>query len=339
MQPAEPTLAALPNAVQRYFLATRPAFLSVTLFGSLIGLGTAHASDVAIAWPTALVTLVFALLAHAGVNVLNDYYDALNGTDEMNTERVFPYTGGSRFIQNGVLTLAQTARFGVALFAAVMLAGIWLAAVSGRGLLVIGLAGLVIGWGYSAAPLRLNSRGAGELCVMAGFALIVIGTDYVQRHAFALMPIIASVSYALLVTNVLYMNQFPDRKADAAAGKHHWVVRLAPEQARWGYVMLAVAANAIVDMGGGFVAVREGKVVASFPTPLNGLVSDRSFEEARSSIQDLISAWRALGCSLKSPQTSLEFVTLVTIPRLKISTKGLAVVEGDAYRFVDTVVV
>jgi 1,4-dihydroxy-2-naphthoate octaprenyltransferase len=178
------------------------------------------------------------------VNVLNDYYDALNGTDEMNTERVFPYTGGSRFIQNGVLTLAQTARFGVTLFAAVMLAGIWLAAVSGRGLLAIGLAGLVIGWGYSATPLRLNSRGAGELCVMAGFALVVIGTDYVQRHAFALMPITASVSYALLVTNVLYINQFPDRKADAAAGKRHWVVRLAPEQARWGYVIIAVAANA-----------------------------------------------------------------------------------------------
>ncbi|MEX2164168.1 MAG: prenyltransferase [Sulfuricaulis sp.] len=244
MQPAEPTLAALPNAVQRYFLATRPAFLSVTLFSSLIGLGTAHASGIAIAWPTALVTLVFALLAHAGVNVLNDYYDALNGTDEMNTERVFPYTGGSRFIQNGVLTAAQTLRFGVALFAAVMLAGIWLAAVSGSGLLVIGLAGLVIGWGYSAAPLKLNSCGAGELCVMAGFALIVIGTDYVQRHAFATMPVVASVSYALLVTNVLYMNQFPDRKADAAAGKRHWVVRLAPEQARWGYVMIALAANA-----------------------------------------------------------------------------------------------
>ncbi len=244
MHPAEPTLAALPNTVQRYFLATRPAFLSVTLFGTLIGLGTAQASGVQIVWLTAFVTVVFALLAHAGVNVLNDYYDALNGTDEMNTERVFPYTGGSRFIQNGVLTLAQTARFGVALFAAVMLAGIWLAASSGSGLLVIGLAGLVIGWGYSASPLKLNSRGAGELCVMVGFALIVIGTDYVQRHAFALTPVFASVSYALLVTNILYMNQFPDRKADAAAGKRHWVVRLAPEQARWGYVMLAVAANA-----------------------------------------------------------------------------------------------
>jgi 1,4-dihydroxy-2-naphthoate octaprenyltransferase len=190
------------------------------------------------------VTVVFALLAHAGVNVLNDYYDALNGTDAINTERVFPYTGGSRFIQNGVLTLAQTARFGVALFAAVMLAGIWLAANSGNGLLVIGLSGLVIGWGYSAAPLRLNSRGAGELCVLIGFALIVLGADYVQRHAFSLTPVFASISYALLVTNVLYINQFPDRKADAAAGKRHWVVRLAPEQARWGYVVLAVAANA-----------------------------------------------------------------------------------------------
>ena len=100
---------------------------------------------------------------------------------------------------------------------------------------------------------------------------------------------------------------------------------------------LAVAANAIIEMGGGFVAVREGRVVASFPTPLNGLVSDRSFDDSRESIQGLISAWRSMGCRLTSPQTSLEFVTLVTIPRLKISTRGLAIVDGDSYSFVDTV--
>jgi len=145
MQPAEPTLAALSNPVQRYFLATRPLFLSVTLFACLIGLGTAQANGVAIVWPTAFATIVFALLAHAGVNVLNDYYDALNGSDAINTERVFPYTGGSRFIQNSVLTLEQTARFGVTLFAVVMIAGVWLTTVSGAGLLVIGLAGTGLG--------------------------------------------------------------------------------------------------------------------------------------------------------------------------------------------------
>ena len=242
MLPAEPTLASLPNPVQRYFLATRPMFLSVTLFACLIGLGTAQVSGVTIFWPIAVATIVFALLAHAGVNVLNDYYDALNGTDAINTGRVFPYTGGSRFIQNGVLTLAETGRFGLALFAAVMIAGVWLTAISGAGLLAIGLAGLAIGWAYSAPPLNLNSRGVGELCVVTGFSLIVIGPDYVQRHAFALAPVISSVSYALLVTNILYMNQFPDRTADAAAGKRHWVVRLAPQQARWGYVAIGMLA-------------------------------------------------------------------------------------------------
>lgn len=239
---AEPTLAALPNPVTRYFLATRPPFLSVTLFACLIGLATAHAGGIAINGVSAVLTLLFALVAHAGVNVLNDYYDALNGTDQLNTERVFPFTGGSRFIQNGVLTLGETAAFGVALFLLVVLAGLWLAMHSGRGLLLIGAAGLFIGWAYSAPPFKLNSRGLGEPCVALGFGLIAMGADFVQRGTFSWQPVAAVVSYALLVTNILYINQFPDRRADEAAGKHHWVVRLGPEKARWGYPVLGLLA-------------------------------------------------------------------------------------------------
>lgn len=44
------------------------------------------------------------------------------------------------------------------------------------------------------------------------------------------------------MTNILYINQFPDLKADAAAGKRHWVVRLGALRARCGYVALACAA-------------------------------------------------------------------------------------------------
>lgn len=242
MEHAEPTLAALPNPVARYFLATRPPFLGVTLFAALIGLGAASYDQQFHSLAAAIVTVMFALVAHAGINVLNDYYDALNGTDALNTGRIFPYTGGSRFIQNGVLSLAATGRFGALLMAAVVPAGLWLTSASGPGLLWIGLAGLVIGWAYSAPPLKLNSRGLGELCVAAGFALIVIGTDYVQRGMFAPLPVAAAVSYALLVTNILYINQFPDRAADAAAGKHHWVVRLPPAQGRWGYALIALIA-------------------------------------------------------------------------------------------------
>lgn len=244
MHPVEPTIASLPNPVVRYFLATRPAFLAVTLVASLIGLATAWSSGPAPDLATAWVTILFALVAHAGINVLNDYYDALNGTDDANTDRVFPFTGGSRFIQNGVLSRRETALFGAALLLAVVAAGLWLTAASAPGLIWIGAAGLFIGWTYSAPPLKLNSRGWGEACVWAGFALIAIGADFVQRGQFSTAPMIAVTSYALLVTDVLFINQFPDRKADEAAGKHHWVVRLGPLRARWVYGLIAAAAYA-----------------------------------------------------------------------------------------------
>jgi len=238
----EPTLGALQNPLLRIFLATRPSFLGVSLFACLIGLAGAHYSGVPIAPLSAVVTLVFALVAHAGVNVLNDYYDDQIGTDAINTERVYPYTGGSRFIQNGVLTPRETGLLGAALLGIVVPAGLWLVSRSAGGLIAIGAAGLFIGWAYSAPPLTLNSRGLGEACVAAGFSLIAVGADYVQRAEFSLFPVVAALPHALLVTNVLYINQFPDLKADAATGKHHWVVRLGARRARWGYLALAALA-------------------------------------------------------------------------------------------------
>jgi 1,4-dihydroxy-2-naphthoate octaprenyltransferase len=240
MPAAEPTRAALSNPVVRYFLATRPPFLTVTVFGCLIGLATAWYDGVPLQPGTAMVTVLFALVAHAGINVLNDYYDAIIGTDAINTDRVFPFTGGSRFIQNEVLTLQQAAAYGFGLLGVVVAAGLWLTWIAGPGLLWIGLAGLTLGWAYSAPPLQLNSRGWGELCVAIGFALLAIGADFVQRHAFAPLPFAAVACYGLLVTNILYINQFPDRRADEATGKHHWVVRLGARKARWGYVAIAL---------------------------------------------------------------------------------------------------
>jgi 1,4-dihydroxy-2-naphthoate octaprenyltransferase len=242
MHPMEPTLATLQNPLVRYFAATRPPFLTAALMACVTGLAIAWHSGVAFDTELAIITLLFALMAQAGVNVLNDYYDALNGTDAQNTERIFPFTGGSRFIQNGVLTLAQMRNYGFALMAGVAAAGLWLMAHSGPQLMYIGLAGLFIGWAYSAPPFRLNSRGWGELCVAAGFLLITIGTDFVQRKGFSAEPIIAGLPYALLVANLLYINQFPDRKADIAAGKLHWVARLDVQHARWGYALFAALA-------------------------------------------------------------------------------------------------
>ena len=242
--PLEPTPERLRNPVLRYLLATRPAFLTITLAGCLLGIATAWHDGIAFSGWAATATLVLALLAHACVNVLNDYYDHLNGTDENNANRVFPFTGGSRFIQNGVLSPSQTLIYGLLLFALVITGGLWLITQSGPGLFWIGLAGLFIGWAYSGTPLKLNSRGWGEICVTAGFVLVVAGADFVQRGTFAALPWVAGLPYALLTTNILFINQFPDREADRQAGKHHWVVRLTPERAAQVYGWIAFAAAA-----------------------------------------------------------------------------------------------
>lgn len=244
--PLEPSPARLRNPVLRYALATRPAFLTITLAGCLLGFATAFHGGVPFGAGAAALTLLLALLAHAGVNVLNDYYDHLNGTDAANTGRIYPYTGGSRFIQNGVLSARQTLAFGLLLFALVVVGGLWLVAQSGAGLIWIGLAGLAIGWGYSAAPLKLNARGLGEVCVAEGFLLIVAGADFAQRASFAPLPWLAGLPFALLAANILFINQFPDREADALAGKRHWVVRLAPERAAGLYALIALAAAAVL---------------------------------------------------------------------------------------------
>jgi len=273
MPPGEPTPETLRNPLARYLLATRPAFLSVTFCAWMVGIGTAHCSGVALDPALAALTLAFALVAHAGVNVLNDYYDAQIGTDEINVERIFPFTGGSRFIQNGVLSLAQTGWFGAALFGVVIAAGLLLIARSGAGLFWIGAAGLVIGWAYSAPPLKVASRGLGEICVAAGFALIVVGTDYVQRAHFASLPWIAAVPYALLVTNLLYINQFPDREADRRSGKWQLVVRLGPARARWGYLIIGAGAYAwlaLAVLAGALPSWGWVALLAAIPSALAG---------------------------------------------------------------------
>ncbi len=88
-------------------------------------------------------------------------------------------------------------------------------------------------------------------------------------------------------------------------------------------------------MDGGFIALRNGRVEASLPTPLNGLASDLPFDELFERQYKLIGAWRDMGCELETPQMNLEFVSLVTIPYYRISTKGLAYMTQDRFELAE----
>ena len=246
MSPAEPVLSDFPDPLKKYFLATRPAFLLATLVPALMGLAYTHWLGNTIHELHAMLTIIAALFLHAGVNVLNDYYDDLNGTDKVNEERVYPFTGGSRFIQNGVFSRHQMLRYGIYLNLIVVIIGVYLITEAGSALFFLGLIGVIIGWAYSAPPFRLNSRGLGEVTILIGFSLLPFGTVLVQTGLLLPKVILMALPVGLLTTNLLYINQFPDRKADIKAGKFHWVARLNLQTARWGYFVIGFLAYFIL---------------------------------------------------------------------------------------------
>ena len=251
--------------------ATRPAFLSVTIAGVCLGLASSIHDHTFWSISLALITLMFALIAHAGANVINDYYDALSGCDAANTDRIPPFTGGSRFIQNGLLSTEQTRLFGYSLLGIVIPAGAWLVLQSGQILLWIGLAGLFCGWSYSANPLKLQSRGLGEFIITLAWLCVVLGSAYVQSRMLNTTALYAGLTYAPLVANVLFVNQIPDRIADAAAGKKTLIVRCDASISPWGSLTLytlAMIALLLGMMTGALPSIASLALIALIPAAI-----------------------------------------------------------------------
>ncbi len=85
------------------------------------------------------------------------------------------------------------------------------------------------------------------------------------------------------------------------------------------------AVNALIDQEGGFVLVENGEVIASLPLPIAGLMSDLPGEEVAKHLKVLHdTAYERLGVSHEvEPVMTLCFMSLIVIPELKISTRGV----------------
>ncbi len=223
---------------------TRPAFLLLTVVACVLGTSTAAACGCGLDLPLALAATALAVLAHAAGNVLNDLHDAQSGVDAANTQGIAPFTGGSRLIQSGTTTERQTAELARALLVFLLPAGLLLALrVDSGWIVLLGAAGLALAWAYSAPPLRLMSRGLGEVTVALVWFLVVVGADLVQRRQFFLIPASVALNFSLLVAALLLINGFPDAKADARVGKRSLVVSLGPTAASLVYLGIVVSAH------------------------------------------------------------------------------------------------
>jgi adenine deaminase len=100
---------------------------------------------------------------------------------------------------------------------------------------------------------------------------------------------------------------------------------------------MAAAVTRLAELGGGQVAVLDGRVVAEMALPIGGLMSDRPAEEVAGAIEHLgrLTA-DVLGVSLPAPYMQLSFLGLSVIPHLRLTDLGL--VDVDRFQLTDVVV-
>lgn len=238
------------NKVKLYLMELRAPFFTATIVPILLGTAIAYNLNSAFNWSYFLLTLLGGLLLHGGSNVINDYFDHKSNNDELNKEFVRPFTGGSRMIQEKLLTPKEVLVEAIVCLVLGSAIGIYLTIKIGWVILAIGAFGVFSAVFYVDPKVKLVSRGIGELFIGLNFGIaMTLGAYYVQTGLFSWIPIIASIPVAILIAALLYINEFQDAKADEAVGKNHLVIRLGKKRAVTGYVLLMIATYLAVVIG------------------------------------------------------------------------------------------
>lgn len=248
--PEEFAGATGPRAAKRLFHATRPKFFPASVLPVITGTAWGayvHASFDAYVFVIALLATV---CVHAASNVLNDVGDDAIGTDRVNEQRIYPYTGGSRFIQMEILSPSRMARLGIGLLVTAVLLGLALFIEKGPAIFLFGLAGIALGVLYSLGPVQLSSLGIGEAAVAVAFGVLpVTGAAWLQGAPIDTALVLFSLPISAWVGAILLINEVPDIDADGSTGKNTLPVRLGlPGTSRLYFVLHVAAAIVIVYM-------------------------------------------------------------------------------------------
>jgi len=233
-----------PGSLKAWLLLPRFHFIPLTVI--LVSLGTAIAAyEGFFDLDYFALAMIGSILVHITVNVINDYYDYVNGID-LHTPKT-PFSGGSGVLTRDLLKPRQA--FWVATVSLLMAMVIGIYFVFERGWLLFPL--LLVG-GFSAYfyNVCLSKWLVGELFAGLNFGpVMVLGSYYVQTGRYSWEALFASLAPGVLTANLLFLNEFPDREADERGGRRHLVIALGREGARFLYVGLIIVAYLLIVIG------------------------------------------------------------------------------------------
>lgn len=245
-----------------------PKITLASMSSMLLGAAAAvHDGARAWGWLALAVLGIFAL--EWAKNASGEIYDFDSGTDQAVSEADrSPFSGGKRVLVDGLLSVRETWAIAVAGYAICIAAGLAIALLREPAVLWLGLAGVALAFFYHAPPLKLSYRGWGEGAVFIAYGpLVCAGTYLVMARALHAWVIWLALPLGLLIAAFLWINEFPDYRADAGAGKRTLVVRLGRVRAARAFAWLVGTAFALlpVSLAFGVPAGALGALVALVP--------------------------------------------------------------------------
>lgn len=227
---------ASPNVVRIWLMAARLRTLPVGLAPVLVGTALAGFEDVF--HPLRFAAAVLgALFIQVGANLSNDYSDARRGADTEDRLGPVRVTAGGLVPPRQVL-IATYLTFGLA-----VLCGVYLVAVAGWQLLLVGVASIVAGVLYTGGPRPYGYDGLGEVFVFLFFGIVAVaGSYFVQTETLEWEAFALAVPVGLLASAVLVVNNYRDMETDRRAGKKTLAVRLGRERTRVLYTVMVYGA-------------------------------------------------------------------------------------------------
>ena len=207
----------------------QPQFFHLSALSVFLGSTMAFAERGAIDIATLVLALIAIAFIHAGVNSTNEYFDYVSGADLAVIEDT-PFGGGTKVLPRGYLLPRTAIVTGIGAFAIGSAIGFVIVASTGIEVLVIGAIGVLLGYAYTAPPLKLAYRGLGEMFVGLAFGpLMVSGAYFIQTAGISFEVILMSLTPGLLNMAAIVCHRYPDFEPDKQAGKNTIVVKLGKE--------------------------------------------------------------------------------------------------------------
>jgi len=227
-----------------WMMAARPRTLPAAVAPVLVGTAAAvqwagHLPR----WGTFVAALIGSIFIQIGTNLANDYSDARRGADT--ADRLGPV----RVTSTGMVTPQRVLRATWIAFAVAVACGIYLAAVAGIVIILIGILSIAAGVLYTGGPRPYGYAGLGEVFVFLFFGLVAVnGSYYVQLEQLDALPLGLSIAIGFLATAILVVNNVRDLETDRRAGKMTLAVRMGRANAVNLYALLMLGSFAVLPI-------------------------------------------------------------------------------------------